>query len=278
MTPPDLAVAQIEIETHDGFALTAMRYGPPDGTPVVIAPAMAVPQRFYRHLATHLASNGYHATTFDYRGVAESATTPTDATISDWALLDLPAAVSHAAAESGRTHLIGHSLGGQIAGLMPQPELIASMVTIVAQSGHWRLQGGSQRALVAFGSYVTLPVLGSLFRRMPFQALGFGEDIPSPAARQWGRWSRDRNYLFGDAGLPLDRYDRFTAPTLAFSIDDDDWGTARSVDAVMQNYPNVERRHLVPSEIGMDRIGHMGAFLPDASPIWDEIIDWFRRA
>ena len=277
MTAPPIAPSPIVIETDDGFPLAAMSYGDRDATPVVIAAAMAVPQRFYRHLAAHLATDGHRSITFDYRGVAASATAPTEATISDWALTDLPAVVSHAAG-SGRTHLIGHSLGGQIAGLVPRPELIASMVTIVAQSGHWRFQGGNQRALVAFGSYVTLPVLGSLFRRMPFEAVGFGEDVPAPAARQWARWSRDRNYLFGDTSLPLYRYDRFTAPTLAFSVDDDDWGTARSVDAVMQNYPNVERRHLVPSELEMDQIGHMGAFLPGALPIWDQILEWFDRA
>ncbi len=33
-------------------------YGDPDATPIVIAVAMAVPQRFYRHLAAHLAANG----------------------------------------------------------------------------------------------------------------------------------------------------------------------------------------------------------------------------
>lgn len=277
MTQPDVPPTPIEIVTDDGFALRAMSYGDADGTPVVIAPAMAVPQRFYRHLATHLAVNGYCATTFDYRGVGASATTPTDATLSEWALLDLPAVVSHTAA-TARTHLIGHSLGGQIAGLMPNPELIASMVTIVAQSGHWRLQGGRQRGMVAFGSYVTLPVLSSLFRRMPFQAIRFGVDVPSPAARQWARWSRHRDYLFGDSSLPLERYERFTAPTLAFSIDDDDWGTARSVDAVMSRYPKVERRHLVPKELGLDQIGHMGAFLPDALPIWEQILGWLDRA
>ncbi len=277
MTAPNVTPTPIVIETGDGFALTAMTYGPPDGTPVVIAPAMAVPQRFYRHLAGHLAQHGYSVTTFDYRGVAASATATTDARISDWALGDLPAVIAHSA-RSGETHLIGHSLGGQIAGLMPSPELIASMVTIVAQSGHWRLQGGRQPALVALQGYLVLPVLATLFKRMPFKAIGFGEDVPGPAARQWAGWVRNRDYLFGDSSLPLDRYGRFTAPTLAFSIDDDDWGSARSVDAVMSRYPNVERRHLVPGELGLDRIGHMGAFLPDALPIWDQIGDWLERA
>ena len=268
----------IEIETFDGYTLSCTSYGDPNGTAVVIAPAMAVPQRFYRHLAAHLASSGFHVTTFDYRGVAASATAPTEATISDWALIDLPAVVSHAAGRSGRTHLIGHSLGGQIAGLMPNPDLISSMVTIVAQSGHWRLQGGRQPVIVAFQGYVVLPVLSTLFRTMPFAALGFGEDIPSPAARQWARWVRSPDYLFGDSRLPLERYERFTARTLAFSIEDDDWGSARSVDAVMLNYPNVERRHLVPAELGLEQIGHMGAFQPDAGPIWDQIRLWLQQA
>jgi len=54
---------------------------------------------------------GFSVTTFDYRGVTASATAPTDANISTWALSDLPAVIAHSA-RAEPAHLIGHSLGG----------------------------------------------------------------------------------------------------------------------------------------------------------------------
>ena len=62
----------------------------------------------------------------------------------------------------------------------------------------------------------------------------------------------------------------------AASIDDDKWGTPASVDAMMRAYPSVERRHIVPSQRGLARIGHMGFFRPSSSALWTEVVDWFN--
>jgi predicted alpha/beta hydrolase len=63
---------------------------------------------------------------------------------------------------------------------------------------------------------------------------------------------------------------------LAYSFDDDDWGTRRSVDDMMQSYPNLERRHVIPAEVGMEKIGHFGFFRPNAKPLWDKPLNWLQ--
>lgn len=93
-------------------------------------------------------------------------------------------------------------------------------------------------------------------------------------ALEWARWCRDPRYLLGDDTLPLERYGRFTAPVLAYSVEDDDWGTREAVDAMMGAYPNLERRHLEPAEAGPESIGHFGYFRPRGQPLSDEAIDW----
>lgn len=93
-------------------------------------------------------------------------------------------------------------------------------------------------------------------------------------ALEWARWCRDRNYLLGDETLPLDRYDALAAPILAYSIEDDDLGTARAVDDMMRAYSSVTRRHLVPTDYGLEKIGHMGFFRSGSEAIWDEMIAW----
>lgn len=263
------------VRTADGTELTVHDVGDDDAPAVVVAPAMAVPQRFYRHAAAGLAARGFRVTTFDYRGVAASPPAPA-ATLSDWALQDLPAVVARAAARSGSTSLVGHSLGGQIAGLLPEPSLVDAMVGVVAQSGYWRLQGGRQPWLVRFQVTIAMPLLARVFDRMPFERIGFGVDVPSAVATGWAAACRDPDYLAGDPSLPVARYDDVTAPMLAYSIDDDDWGTPRAVDAMMRHYPRVERRHLVPAAYGMDAIGHLGAFRPGAEQVWDEIATWLH--
>ncbi len=65
---------------------------------------------------------------------------------------------------------------------------------------------------------------------------------------------------------------------LAYSIEDDDWGTPRAVDDMMRAYPHVTRRHLVPADYGLEKIGHMGFFRQGSEAIWDETIAWLENA
>jgi len=275
-----MGARDLTIEAADGYPLIARILDGDGDSAVVVNPAMAIPASFYRHMAEYLNRRGHTVITYDYRGVGASrpdALRGFEATIMDWVELDMAAAVSAASETGSRIHLLGHSLGGQLAGLLPDESGIRSMVTIVAQSGHWRLQGGMQPIVVALHGYLTLPVLARACGYMPFRRIGFGEDVPKGPALQWARWTRHPDYLFGDPTLPLERYSSFDVPTLAYSIADDDWGSARAVDAMMSHYPRVERRHLVPADHGLDRLGHLGAFRPGAEPIWDEIAIWLER-
>lgn len=269
----------VRVDTEDGVALGAMRFGQADATTaVVVGSATGVPQGFYRRFALHLASAGIAVWTFDYRGIAASA--PADlrgyeASMADWGLFDIPAVVRRARVEGAeRLVVVGHSVGGQVAGLTPEPDLVSALIGVSAQSGHWRLQGGIQPAVVGFHVHVTLPVLVRVFGYAPWSRFSRGEDLPAGVGRQWAAWSRDGDYLLGDDTLPLARFAAFTAPVLSYSIDDDDWGTARSVDSMMRAYPNVERRHVAPADIGVDALGHMGAFRLGSERLWDEMVEW----
>jgi len=147
------------------------------------------------------------------------------------------------------------------------------MVTLSSQSGHWRLQGGTEPPVVLFHSWVTLPVLSTLLGYMPWSWFG-AEDLPKGVALDWARWCRNPRYLLGDDALPLERFARFEAPVLAYSFEDDTWGTARAVDAMMAAYPTVQRRHVVPAEHGLHKIGHFGFFRSSSAVLWDETFDW----
>ena len=267
----------LTIAARDGYPLAATLFqaATPSDRVVVINGATATPRRFYRRFARALRDAGYTALTYDYRGVGDSAPASLrgfDARVRDWAEKDMAAIVRHARHELGaeRLFLVGHSVGGQLAGLIDNADDGDGRIALSAQSGHWRYQGGEQKAAVLLHTYLTLPLLATLFGYMPWSLLGSGEDLPKGAALEWARWCRQRDYLLGDPTLPLERYAAFEAPVLAYSIGDDKWGTARSVDAMMRAYPNLERRHLEPSED--QRIGHFGWFRME--PLWADAIAW----
>jgi predicted alpha/beta hydrolase len=279
--PPTGTLHEVSIPARDGFALAGslFRNGGSSGQTVIVNSATAAPHRFYRHFAAALAEAGYTAVTYDYRGIGGSRPPSLRgfaARMRDWAFLDMAGVVDWVTSELAPTRLflVGHSVGGQVAGMLDNADRIDGMITMSAQSGYWRLQGGSQKLPVAFHVYVTLPLLATLTGFMPWSWVGAGEDLPKGVALEWARWCRDPRYLLGDESLPLDRFERFSAPVLAYSFGDDDWGTRQSVNAMMSAYPNVERRHVEPATAGLASIGHFGYFKPASQPLWREAIEW----
>jgi predicted alpha/beta hydrolase len=279
-----MTMESVIIPARDGYALGGTCFRPdnaPAHTVVTINSAAAVPQRFYQKFAAFLATQGYTVVTYDYRGTGVSrpaALRGFEAQAGDWALLDMAGVVDwvRTTCRPRRLFHVGHSYGGQTVGLLPNANHIDAVVTLSSQSGYWLLQGGRQKAAVFFHVHFTLPLLSRLFGYMPWSRIGPAEDIPKGVALQWSKWCRQPGYLLDDAALPVDRIGRFQAPVLAYSFADDDWGTARSVDAMMGAYPHVTRRHVVPAEAGLQSIGHFGYFRPESAKLWQEAVLWLE--
>ena len=268
----------------DGYALAATLFDAHDSdTAVLINSATAVPRGFYRRFASYLQALGWTAVTYDYRGIGGSAPRSLrrfDATMRDWALLDMSAMVEWVANEfrPRRLFAIGHSFGGQAFGMLTNANRIDAMVGVSAQSGYWGVQGGKERTRVRFIVTVAMPVLSRVVGYFPWSWFASGADLPKGVALEWAGWCRDPDYLLGDKSLPLDNYRKFTSPVLAYSIDDDDWGTRRAVDDMMRAYTNVTRRHIAPADFGVSRLGHLGFFREGSEAIWHGLVDWLDTA
>ncbi|MAT99188.1 MAG: alpha/beta hydrolase [Anaerolineaceae bacterium] len=281
-----MQIEQITIPAYDGYSLAATCYQPennPTNTVVLINSATAVPQRYYKYFAKFMMAQGYTAITYDYRGIAGSKPNSLRgfaADARDWALQDMAGVIEwiQQTIRPKRLFMVGHSYGGQTAGLLPNHDKIDAMVTVSSQSGYWRLQGGNQKLPVLLHVYLTLPLLSRLFGYMPWSKISPAEDLPKGVALEWSRWCRQPGYLLDDETLPLARYQQFRAPVLAYSIADDDWGTARSVDAMMRAYPNLTRRHIVPQEHGLTSLGHFGFFRPKSKQLWPDVVEWLEQA
>ncbi len=280
---PDNVVQQPEtrvVVAEDGYPLSASYFEATDSdTVVLVNSATAVPRRFYQRFATCVQRQGWETLTYDYRGIGDSKPPLLrgfDADMRDWALLDMNAMVDwiDRTLAPKRLFVIGHSFGGQALGMIENAGRVDAMVGVSAQSGYWGAQGGSEPAKVRLLVTAVIPLLARLIGFFPWSWFASGADLPKGVALEWARWRRDPDYLLGDKSLPLERYRAFNAPVLAYSIEDDDWGTRRAVDDMMRAYPNVTRRHIAPTDYDLSRLQHMGFFRAGSERIWDEVIEW----
>lgn len=276
----------LTIPATDGFPLAATAYEPSDDPEslVIINSAIAVPRGFYRFYAHHLSRTGHLVLTYDYRGMGESRPASLKgfpARARDWAEMDMAGVIQWASGlyQPRRLILIGHSIGGQVAGLVGNSDRITAMVTHSAQSGYWALHPSLEKFRVWLFAYVLVPVLSHAIGYFPWSRLLPGGDFPKGVALEWASWCRSPDYLFGDPTLDsLRNFRKFTAPILAYSYGDDVWGSQRSVDAMMARYSeaHVERRHRTPQDLGGQRIGHLGFFLPTGCALWREVDEWIE--
>ena len=137
---------ELRIVAPDGISLAATVWDPagraPGGRAVVIASATGVLRGFYASFAAWLSTQGFAVVTFDYRGMGGSRVGAHEPAMHDWGERDLASVVEWAARSLGDgTHaaIVGHSVGGQLVGLLPEPARVSALVTIGSQSGDFRL-------------------------------------------------------------------------------------------------------------------------------------------
>lgn len=277
--------------TRDGFRLAARRFSPPGRAKavVVLPTAMGVKQDFYFPFAQFLAQQGFAVLTFDYRG--SGASVPQrfrrslrgfEADLFDWAG-DYNAAVHAAKAWHGDVPLlvIGHSLGGQLPGLLPDNHLIDGIVTVAAGSGYWRYNVPELKRIVWFIWYFLAPLSTRLFGYFPGKKMKIVGDLPKGVIFQWMRWCKSPHYVVDGAGKPIrDGYEKIRVPVLAMSFTDDEMMSRRSIDSLHDFYRNadVERRYIEPDEVQARRIGHFGFFRPEfRSTLWEQALGWLEE-
>ena len=221
----------VEFPAADGTRLAGRFFAPAVpavAVPVLVCGATGVRQRFYTPFASWLASEGFAALTFDYRGMGESlfGTHPRHcpARKQDWGELDMPAALDwlRQRTAANRVDLVGHSAGAQLVGLMPNREAIRKVVMIAGSTGYVRSIRFPTRLMAEFMLRVYLPLTARVLGYTPARRVGLGEDLPAGVALQWARWCRNPGYIENAFGREVrrDGYDQFRAPILSLYASD----------------------------------------------------------
>lgn len=278
----------LAVRAADGYELAADLFlpdGPVRGA-VVMAPAMGVPRRLYAPFSSHLADDGLATLALDYRGIGDSAPRSLrgfPARLGDWAVLDLAGAVAELDRRFPGLPLawVGHSVGGQLMGLVPGLPVRAA-VFVASQSGwsgHW--PGAGRWAMAALW-HVAVPVAVRAVGYLPMKALGQGENVPAGVALEWAEWGRHRDYVWSHARrLGGVEFTRWRGPIRAYGFADDRYAPRPAVEALLGYYreARTELRWLRPADLGTRSIGHFGFFGPRfRQRLWSEVRDYLLAA
>jgi predicted alpha/beta hydrolase len=273
------------VVARDGYKLSAHTFGDARTAraAVLIVPAMGVEQQYYAPFAHWLAEQGHYAVTFDYRGMGHSrqgSLRNLKADVLTWAQSDTASVVDWVAERIGEKPLlwVGHSLGGQILGLLPNVGRVAAMATVAAGSGYWREYTPGLRRIAPLLWYAIVPTLLPLFGYFPGRRLNMIGDVPAGVMRQWRSWCLNPDYLFGVED-PQWRatYAALRQPILSVSFADDEYMSARNVESLHSFYSGAARtmRRVEPKEVGAGRIGHFGFFRRSHGfALWPLVGDW----
>ena len=157
----DVFIDDITFPATDGYLLGATLFLPRGAKrhAVLINSATAVPRKLYRGFAGYLARRGCAVLTYDYRGTGDSrqkslvgynqprSLAGFKASMSDWAALDVTAAVAWMRERYNSLPLnyVGHSFGGQALGLLANNSEVSRALLIAAQAGYWKLMASPER-------------------------------------------------------------------------------------------------------------------------------------
>lgn len=281
----------ISFRASDGFELKGHVYGDPATARagLLIAPAMGVEQRYYADFAQWMAAQGWLVLSFDYRGMGASRPAEMrgslkglEADIRLWAERDASAALDELDRRLGGAerpiHWLGHSLGGQILGLVPNRERVSRAITVGSGSGYWRENAAGLRRYVWWLWYVIVPLSLPLFGYFPGRRLRKVGDLPRGVMAQWRRWCLDRDYMMGEGGTALRaQYAALRAPMLSLAFTDDEFMSRRNTESLHGFYAGAqpELRRIAPADVGVRRIGHFGFFRKHfEASLWPQVSAW----
>jgi len=292
LAPPE----PLAVPAADGFTVKGSVWRHPDSNPgrpvVVINPATSVRCRYYFPFAAFLFEHGFDVIAYDYRGIGESrppALRGFDACWIDWGRLDFDAVLRHAARSFPGQPIdaVAHSIGGFVLGLAESNHLLRRVFTMGAQYAYWRDYLAGRRLRMFWKWHVTVPLLTLLFGYLPGKRLGWLEDTPRGVVRDWvlsrprfeDTWRGSSSVRYPDKQALVRQFAAVTAPTLAVSVTDDEFGTVPAIERLLAYFSGSRRTHLriSPQSIGEPSIGHFAFFHGRFErKLWGIPLEWLR--
>ena len=276
----------VTITAADGYPLDARLVEPKGDIKgvLMINSGTGIPKEFYSKFASYVAERDYAAIVYDYRGIGGSRPETLagfEATMRDWGEKDMVAVLDWLTARypDRPKYLLGHSVGGQLVGLMPNHRKLSGIVMVAVSTGYWRWFPPPFRYLCAALWYAYVPLTTTVLGYLPARKIRMGENLPKGIAREWAAWCRKKDYMAAYFGSTIRRnyYSDIQTPIRAFAFEDDAIANRRTVPALLENYRNapIESFFIRPSDVALPSIGHLGFFSSKSrQALWHRPLDW----
>lgn len=272
----------IFIECNDGYKLAAQFFNRVGENkkpyPVLICSATGLKKGFYKFFASWLSEQGYDVLTFDYRGIGESLYVPlkkSKVRYTDWGTQDIPSAMRYLLnrTESEKVILLGHSVGGQLLGIVPDIHKLVVKAVIISSSTSY-IWGLSPKAkALAFCMFnFAFPICAAVNGYCPTKMVGFGQNLPKYVGLEWAEFAKTKDYLKKAIGSSVfkDHHNDIKFPIINFFAKDDYIVSENTVNLLMELFPNSDKKivELNPKDHGCDNIKHSLMFRKSHSKLW----------
>jgi len=266
---PAVTRQEIPLTTEGGHRIS-LRVFPAESSRavVIIAGAMGVGQHCYEKFARFLCDEGFTVITFDYFGMGASLNghlRDCAVRVTEWGTEDCRAVIDFARQHypGQRLQWIGHSVGGQLLGMIPNVNQLDHAITIACGSGYWRENSPPTKRIAWLLWFFMAPASVRLFGYFPGKRLNIVGDLPPNVIRQWRQWCLNPEYAVGAEDPSLrEQFAAVKVPISAVAFTDDEMMSRRNVESLHSFYSQapVTMQRIDPADIGEHRIGHLGWF------------------
>jgi len=278
----------LTIETADGYQLAATEFLPEasNGIGLIINGATGVIRKYYQAYAEFLASQGFTVLTFDFRGIGDSKQARPDSpapTMLHWGERDMDAVLSFFIDRFPTLTIkgIGHSIGGQLLGVVPDNNRYDAFMGIASQHIHWKNWPMKDRPLTVLFFFGVLPLFYKLTGGLPKWVLG-AEYLPKHVARDWSRFGRKKAYIACPQGKPLRTgFHGFKGKMRLYGMADDKrFAPPKAVQELEKLFTAAqsEVKIIEPKDYQMKAIDHFGFFKKNMNKqAWHESAKWLAH-
>lgn len=253
---------------------------------ILIGPATEVKKEFHINFAQYFAENHYAVLIFDNEGIGKSLTQSikkVKASLESWGRSDMKVMVNYLKDRfpTQKMHLIGHSAGGQLFGLMDNYHELSSVFNFACSSGSIRnMKQPFKRKANFFLSYF-IPFSNSFFGYTKSPIFGMGENLPKNVAKEWSTWCNGKGYVKTAFGKTIHHhyYNDLKIPIFWMNSTDDDIANNMNVKDMAEVFTNCQHYYLTvnPLEKNAKEIGHMKFFSRKNQHLWAYALDWINQ-
>jgi predicted alpha/beta hydrolase len=263
----------LTITCTDGVPLSAVLVVPEQAKAVVqINGGTGFRKEYYLKYAQYLATHGFVSLVYDYRGNASSA--PQDLrncafNYLEYGQKDMAAVLDFL--DERFPHLpkliLGHSVGGQKVGFMPNLQKVKGLVTFATGAGYLPKMKIWQGLKSYYFFYLFGPLSIALKGYVASKRFGLMEDLPRQVFLDWRLFCSKPMYFFDPKiygiSVPKGQYDKLPFPVKVYSCSDDQICTPDNQASFWKNVHSdqgVQFSVLQPNDWGLQEIGHNGIF------------------